>query len=153
MHTAEWNGQYSPSPGLVLDLDLAATRARYRGANPAGSHIPGSPGKVLTAGIAVNPGGQWFGCLQWRYFGPHPLTEDNSARGGSAALASASVGYAFGKRTTLVLDVLNLFNRRAGDIDYFDTSLLRASPTPAIRDIHIKPGEPRSLRLTLSGEF
>ena len=68
-----------------------------------------------------------------RYFGPRPLTANNSARSQSTLLWNARVGYRLEKNLRLTADVLNLFNRRANDIDYFYQSQLRgeaAAVTP-----------------------
>ncbi len=50
---------------------------------------------------------------------------------------------------TLTLDVFNLFDRRASDIDYFYES--RVLPgSEAREDRHFHPVEPRGARLTLN---
>ena len=49
---------------------------------------------------------------------------------------------------TLSLDVLNLFNRRVSDIDYYYESQLKSESLP-VADIHAHPSEPRTLRLGL----
>ena len=56
------------------------------------------------------------------------------------------------RRLKLHLDVHNLFNRKASDIDYFYASRLRGEPAP-VDDIHFHPAEPRSLRVALVGNF
>ena len=99
------------------------------------------------------------GSLVTRYFGPRPLIEDNSVRSQSTLLWNMRVGYRFDPRTRLSLDVLNLFNRQAHDIDYFYCSGLRSDAagstcrdgtTGGRDDIHFHPVEPRALRLTLA---
>lgn len=87
-----------------------------------------------------------------RYFGPHPLIEDNSQVAGSSLLWSGRATYKFDPRTQLNLDVLNLFNRRANDIEYFYTSQLRNEATPQ-DDHHFHPAEPRTIRLSLVTRF
>jgi hypothetical protein len=44
--------------------------------------------------------------------------------------------------------VLNLFDRRVSDIDYYYASQLRGEAQP-VEGIHTHPAEPRSLRVSL----
>ncbi len=71
------------------------------------------PGWIIDADLA------WPGGLRLRYFGGRPLIEDNSVRSGSSTLVNARLGYAVGKDVKVVAEVLNLFNRRVSDVDYF----------------------------------
>ena len=47
-----------------------------------------------------------------------------------------------------MVDVFNLLNRRAQDIQYFYESRLPFEPQ-AVADRHLHPAEPRSVRVTL----
>jgi len=148
----EWNNHYVAAPWLLFDLDIAASRARYTQdpqSGGAGNFIPGALGKVVSFGVTVRELGPWVGSLQWRYFGPRPLIEDNSVRSGATSLAYLRVGYHLGPKARLGLDVYNLFNRQASDVDYYYPSMLRGE-TAAVNNIHFHPVEPRSLRLTLT---
>lgn len=87
-----------------------------------------------------------------RYFGPHPLTEDNVQVAGSSLLWSGRAAYEFDKDAHITLDVLNLFDRRVNDIEYFYTSQLRNEATPQ-PDRHFHPAEPRTVRLSLITRF
>lgn len=149
----EWNNHYIAAPWLLFDLDLAASRARYTQDDIAGNYIPGSIDKVASFGVTVNDLGRWYGGLEFRYFGPRPLIEDNTVRSNSTALAYGRVGYKIDNKTKLTLDVFNLFNRQASDIDYYYSSRLRAEPSGGVEDIHFHPVEPRTVRLTLSHQF
>jgi hypothetical protein len=145
--------QYRPRSWLVIDTEAAFTRARFADTDPAGNYIPGAPNRVISAGLAVDNNDGWFGALRWRYFGPRPLVEDNSARSNSTSLVNARVGYAFARRARIALDALNLFNRKDNDIDYFYTSRLQGEAPAGVGDLHFHPVEPRSLRLTVSFEL
>jgi outer membrane receptor protein involved in Fe transport len=90
--------------------------------------------------------------MQLRYFGPRALVEDNSVRSNSTLLTYARIGYRYNPRTTLTLDVFNLFDRKASDIDYYYESQLRGEAT-AVEGKHFHPVEPRSARLTLTYNF
>ncbi|SFU84397.1 TonB-dependent receptor [Pseudoduganella namucuonensis] len=149
----EWNNHYMAAPWLLFDLDLALSRARYSEHDPAGDRVPGSLSKVLSFGATVNGNGPWYGAVNLRHFGPRPLVEDNSVRSAPTTLASARIGYKITPRTRLTLDVFNLFNRQASDIDYYYPSRLRGEAAEGVGDRHFHPVEPRSLRLTLTHNF
>ena len=155
-HGIELNNHYVATPWLLFDLDLAASHARFKDtqgdAPHSGRYIPGSVDTVASLGATVSDLGAWFGQFQLRYFGPRALIEDNSQRSKSTMLAYARVGYKITKDLKLSLDVFNLFDRQASDIDYYYES--RVSPTAdAISDIHFHPVEPRTFRVTLSANF
>jgi outer membrane receptor protein involved in Fe transport len=96
--------------------------------------------------------GPWSWSAFMRYFGPHPLTEDNAQIGGSSLLWSGRATYKFDKDTNLNLDVLNLFDRRVNDIEYFYTSRLQ-NELVGQPDHHFHPAEPRTIRLSLVTRF
>jgi len=48
----------------------------------------------------------------------------------------------------LSLDILNLFNDKVSDIDYYYASQLSGEAAP-VNDIHTHPSEPRTYRLSL----
>ena len=161
----EWSNRFLPRPWLALDADLSVSKARFRGEDPAapgnGSAVPGSIDRVASFGASIDRLGPWSGSLVSRYFGPRPLIEDNSVRSTSTLLWNLRVGYRFPSHTKLSLDVLNLFNRQAHDIDYFYCSSLRSDApgstcrggATGVDDIHFHPVEPRALRLTLAVEY
>ncbi len=149
----EWNNHYIAAPWLLFDLDLAASRSRYTQDDPIGNYIPGSIDKVASFGVTVTDRGRWFGAFQLRYFGPRPLVEDNAVRSVSTALAYGRLGYKFSGKTRLSLDVFNLFNKQASDIDYYYASRIKGEPAEGVSDHHFHPVEPRSLRLTLAHQF
>ena len=152
-HGVELNNHYIVARWLLLDLDLALSKARYTQDDPIGNEVPGSIEKVASFGATFLPDGPWSGQFQVRYFGPRPLIEDNSVRSGSTTIASARIAYTFNKRVKFAIDVFNLFDRKASDIDYFYTSRLRGEPADGVDDIHFHPVEPRSVRATLTARF
>ena len=71
----------------------------------------------------------------------------------SVFLVDLRIGYKFSDRAKLWLDVFNLFNNTgAHQIDYFYPSQLANEKAP-VYDIHFKPVEPASVRLTFSMTF
>lgn len=148
----EWNNHYVVNDWLLLDMDIALSKARFTQAAPEGNDIPGAISKVASLGATVTQWGNWFGSLQLRYFGPRPLIEDHSVRSNATFLTYARVGYRYTPHTTIMLDVFNLFNRKASDIDYYYESQQRGEAAP-VNDIHFHPVEPRAARLTLTYQF
>lgn len=148
----EWTNHYRPWPWLYLDADFAVSRARFTDTDPAGRHIPGAIERMASIGVAVEREQGWFGSARLRYFGPRALTEDNSVRSSSSTLVNGRVGYRYHKNLTLALDVLNLFDRKVSDIDYYYESQLAGEPA-SVADIHTHPAEPRTLRVFLQYQY
>jgi hypothetical protein len=150
---AEWTNQYQVLPWMRLDLDLAYTRARFTDADAAGNFIPGAPAWVASGGVTFGGDSGWFGALRARYFGPRPLNEDDSVRSQASLIFNARVGYKFDNGLRLQLDVLNLFNARTNQIEYYYLSRLPGEPIGGVADRHVHPAEPLAVRLTLAGRF
>jgi outer membrane receptor protein involved in Fe transport len=142
--------QWLPAAGVAFDLTAAFTHARFSDASAAGDRIPGAPESVVSAGLTVDNAHGWFGSVRWRYFGPRPLIEDNSVRSSATSLVNARLGYALTKQVRAYVDVFNLFDRKASDIEYFYASRLPGEPAGGVRDIHFHPVESRVLRATIA---
>ena len=157
----ELSGSYAPLTWLSFNGDFAFTRARFTDADDGSADVwPGHPGSyvpeaakiIASAEMAIQNLGPWDGGLRMRYFGPRPLTEDGSIRSGPTLLFDARIGYRFDPHWHIQLDIFNLFNSHAHQIDYFYASQLPGESAPVF-DIHFKPVEPLSARLTLAAEF
>ncbi len=147
----KWAHFWTPAVALTIDADLAASTARYTSIDSAlvpGNHIPGSIDRTASLGISADIGGNWSGGLRLRYFGARPLIEDNSVRSPSSTLVNLRASYRVGSKQQWSLDLLNLFNRKVSDIDYYYASQLNNEAAP-VNDIHTHPAEPRTLRLSL----
>jgi outer membrane receptor protein involved in Fe transport len=94
-----------------------------------------------------------FGSLRVRHFGPRPLIEDATTMSKATTLWNGEAGYRFSERARLVLEVFNLFDSEASDIDYFYASRLAGEPAGGIEDIHTHPALPRSFRLGFQLSF
>jgi outer membrane receptor protein involved in Fe transport len=105
--------QWLPKPRVALDLTAAFTRRDSPTRDTAGDRIPGAPESVVSAGVTVER---------------------------STSLVNARVGYAVTKRIRAYLDVFNLFDRKANDIDYFYASRLAGEPATGVDDVHFHPG-------------
>jgi outer membrane receptor protein involved in Fe transport len=150
----EWTNHYAAASWLLLDADVAFSRARYAGGDPdgVGKRIPGAIERVVSLGATVTELGRWFGHFQLRHFGGRALVENDSQRSKATTLASLRAGYKLPKDVKIALDVFNLFDRRASDIDYYYESRLRGE-SAGTEDIHFHPVEPRNVRVTLTASF
>jgi TonB dependent receptor-like, beta-barrel/TonB-dependent Receptor Plug Domain len=148
----EWTNQYKLLPWMTLDFDFAYARARFTDFD-VGNRIPGAPALVASGGMTFGGETGWFGALRARYFGPRPLIEDDSVRSQSSLVFNARAGYRFDNGMRLQLDVLNLFNARTNQIEYYYLSRLPGEPIGGVADRHVHPAEPLSVRLTLAAKF
>ncbi|MBR1210399.1 TonB-dependent receptor plug domain-containing protein [Bradyrhizobium sp. JYMT SZCCT0180] len=149
----EWTNKYKPVPWLTFDLDVAYTRARFTDFDAAGDRIPGAPAWIASGAVTFGHETGWFGALKGRYFGPRPLIEDDSVRSLSSLIFNARAGYRFDSGIRLQLDVLNLFNAKTNQIEYYYLSRLPGEPIDGVADRHVHPAEPLAVRLTLAGRF
>lgn len=148
----EWTTYWAPAPGWAVDFDLSWSRARFTEDAPEGNFIPGAIETTAQLGLSYDTQGEFFGGLRLRYFGPRPLIEDNSVRSSASTLVNARLGWRPLPRLELHADLINLFNSKTADIEYFYESQLPGESTP-VADRHLHPGEPRTLRVTLRYKF
>jgi hypothetical protein len=149
----EWTNYASLRSWLTLDADLAWTRARFTDEDPAGDRISGSLDRVISAGLTVAPHQPLFGCIRVRHFGPRALVEDGSVTSTSTTLWNGEAGYRLSSKARLVLEVFNIFDAEASDIDYFYPSRLPGEPDGGVLDVHSHPALPRSAWLGLQVSF
>jgi hypothetical protein len=147
----EWANFYRPMDWLTLEADFAFTDAELVDAT-AGSEVPNSVGRVISAGATMTWPQDYFASLRLRYFGDIPLTEDGSARAGSTTLLNLEAGYRQ-KQWQLALEVLNLLDSDDPDISYYYASRLPGEPAEGTEDIHYHPVEPRTVRLVATIRF
>jgi len=143
---------WSAGRGLVVDADLAWSRAVFRDASDVGNRIPGAIERTASVGVTFDDRGPCYGGLRLRYFGPRPLIEDNSVRSNSSTLLNARAGWRLDKRVEFTLDVLNLLEREVNDIEYYYESRLAGESAP-VADRHFHPAEPRTIRLSVRVNF
>jgi hypothetical protein len=144
----EWTNFFRPSSMWSFDADLAFTRARFTDDDPD-DRIPGAMEVVVAAGATFDARG-WTTTLRWRYFAAKSLVEDNSVRSEASSFVTARLGYAITEGVELGVDVFNLFDQQANDIDYFYESRLPGEPAIGVEDVHFHPLQSRSLRAYVS---
>ena len=150
--TANWR----PAAGWEIDADYSATRARFSDADPVGDRIPGAMERVGTIGVTWQRG-PWTVGARVRHFGARPLVEDDTLRAAPSTLVNLRTAWRFSPRVELSLDIFNLFDRKASDIEYAYASRLPGEPafvdgvTPAT--LHFHPSLPRTFRVGLKLGF
>ena len=149
----EFSNYYKPAHWLTIDADIAYARARFRDSDPVGPRIPGSVEGVASVAASVDDLGPFFGALQFRYFGPRPLIEDNSVRSKSTTTLNGRVGYKLGPDLRVEVEGFNLLNSKSSAIDYYYQSRLQNEGPDGQNDIHFHPIESRSARVTLNARF
>lgn len=123
--------------------------ARFTDEDEAGAFVPGAVSRVAQLGAVLSPQGRWSGAVRWRHFGPRALVEDNTVRSADSNLVSLDAGIRISPRLTIRADVLNAFDSRSSDIDYFYTSRVAGEPAQGVDDVHVHPVEPFTVRLAL----
>jgi TonB dependent receptor/TonB-dependent Receptor Plug Domain len=145
-----WANFYRPIPELALDLDLSLARARFSDVAPDADRIPGALEHVVAAGATWGSiGAGPFGSVRMRHFGAYPLTEDNRIRATATTLFNADAGWVLGSGLRLQLSLLNVFDARESDIQYYYTSRLPGEPAGGMDDVHFHPAEPRQVRVSI----
>ncbi len=153
----EFSNFYSPTPWLTIDADYAWSHTRFTDHEPEGDYVPEALVSTFDGGIAVHdmegPLHNVFGGLRLRYFGPRPLTQDGAIKSKATTLLYGDIGYNIGRRWTVTLNVFNLLDSKASDIDYYYTSRLPGEPLAGVDDIHTHPAEPREFRITITAKL
>lgn len=148
----EWANYWAPAAWLLIDGDASLSSAHFTDGDPLGNHIPGAIEQAASVGVSLQECDPWLAGLRLRYFGPRPLIEDNSVRSKSSTLVNMQVGYRISKPVKVSMEILNLFNERVSDIDYFYASQLPGEAAP-VSDMHTHPAEPRAVRMTIKISF
>ncbi len=157
----EWTNTYEVCPWLTLNADYAWSHGRLLGTDPdvAGQYIPESITTTFSAGPRVQAPNGLYADLRFRYIGPRPLVEDNSASSRGVQTFDLVMGYQC-LRYNIGLELLNLFNSNGHDIDYYYGSALPSDPgfpfppgSNGVNDIHFKRLEPFAARLTMTLRF
>lgn len=145
---------YRPLPSLSVDADVSFAHARFAGVPRVEANIPGALENVIAGGITWLPAKQGFlGAIRLRHFGAYPLIDDNSVRARASSLVNADVGYMLRSGLRMQVSMLNVFDNRADDIQYYYASRLQGEAADGVDDVHFHPAEPRQLRVSLGWKF
>ncbi|WP_349741968.1 TonB-dependent receptor [Roseateles cavernae] len=154
----EWSNDFAPTSWLLIDADMAWSRARFVHAENGGRHVPNAIPVNASLSATVVPAGPWFGGLKLRYLGSYALEETGTEKSATNWTANLKLGYRLSTRTQISLDVLNLFDRRANDIEYWGGACTRAEGPgcgggEGIDGRLVHPMEARTLRVSLRSSF
>ena len=108
---------------------------------------------MASAGVSVQDRGRFSGSLRLRYFGPRPLIEDDRVRSRASTTLNARASWRLARRYVLSVDVFNLTDARASDVDYYYVSRLPGEPAEGVADLHTHPLESHSFRASLAVAF
>lgn len=151
----EWTNNYRLNRFLTLDADYSWSHGRLLGEEPGvpGNYIPESVTTVFSGGPSLRLPSGWFADLHFRYIGPRPLIEDDSASSRATQLFELNTGYEC-KRWKAGLELLNMFNSNGHDIDYYYGTALKTDPgfpfppgSNGVNDINFKRLEPFEARV------
>src|SRR5262245_24741972 len=148
---------WSPTEWLTFDADYSLSHARFRDSDPAGDYIPGSIENVVAAGATVHGLAGFTGELRLRYFGPRPLTEDDSVRSDDTILVSTRLSYQLTPTWAVGVEIFNLLDRDDSDIEYYYPSRLPGEPAGpdegGFNDVHFHPVSPITVRAGVTARF
>jgi len=158
-HGIEWSNYYTPNDWLIIDGDIAWSKARFKLAlDNGGREVPNAIPLTASLGIVADRGGQWFGGLRMRYLGAYALEETGEQKSSPFWTANLKMGYRVDPKVQISIDVLNLFDRKANDIEYWGGACTRSEQDSGacgggIDGRLVHPLEPRTLRVSLRASF
>ena len=138
--TAFWR----PTSWLALDGVFTGARPRFKN-SPGADRIPGALEHVGEVGASAVTD-RWNAGLRLRYLGKGALIEDNSVRSRSTTLVNLRAAYTPG-RYELFAELLNLFDSRRKDIEYFYATRLLGEPVGGIEGRNSRVVEPFTVRV------
>lgn len=155
----EWSNYYAPNDWLIIDGDIAWSKARFKQEQEGGGReVPNAIPLTASLGIGADKGGQWFGGLRMRYLGAYALEESGAHKSNAFWTANFRLGYRIAPKVQVGFDILNLFDREANDIEYWGGACTRSeqangSCAGGIDGRLLHPLEPRTVRLSLRASF
>ncbi|MEL4281245.1 TonB-dependent receptor [Shewanella mangrovisoli] len=150
----EVTAYYWLNDDLSLDMELAWTRARFtENELYEGKYVDGAVPFVGSAGITYRPDGDgWYTSVRLRYLGERILDSFDEHKADDTTLVNLALGYQISGFDTK-LELLNIFDSKDHDIDYFYESRLAGEPAEGVEDLHYHPVEPRMVRVSVSYRF
>ncbi|MEO7577046.1 MAG: TonB-dependent receptor [Massilia sp.] len=158
-HGIEWSNYIRPLKGVIIDADVALSHARFTAPQgDGGTFVPNAIPRTASLGVSADLGGAWFGGLRTRYIGSYALEETGRENSRPLLTTNVKLGYRVRPGLQLALDVLNVFDSHANDIEYWGGACTRSeqangSCNGGIDGRLIHPLEPRTVRLSLRNTF
>lgn len=144
-HGYELTAFWRAAPWLAVDAVWTGAKSRYLDLPRGANFIPGALKASGEIGISAIKD-RWNAAVRVRHLGPHALTEDGNSMGEATTLVNVRAGLTF-RRVELFADLLNLFDSRAHDVDYFYATRLPGEPAEGIEGFNSRVVEPRQLRV------
>jgi TonB-dependent Receptor Plug Domain len=160
----ELTNYFRPVKSLTIDADIATSTARFL-TNPdnAGTYVPESLNVVSAAGVTWDRP-RFAATLRYEYFGPRVLDQAGDAVSAPTGTIDAQFSLKSRNGHRLNLDIFNLLNSRADDVEYYYGSWVpqdaknpayASNPTinpllggGGVNDYEFHPSEGRIVRLT-----
>lgn len=143
---------WSPAPWLIIDGDMAMTRARIQPDNGPELHIAGAIENIASLGVTVIDLASIEAGLRVRHFGSFALNEDNTQRSDAVTTVNLQGSYKLTPNLSASMDIINLTDSKSNDITYLYESQLPTESSP-VEDIHFHPVEPRMIRMSVKYQF
>jgi outer membrane receptor protein involved in Fe transport len=151
----ELTGFWKPNNWLALDAVWTGSHSRFVGLPEGQNYVPGaleSSGELGASAIFPS----WNVSGRLRYLGPHALIEDNSQRGEPTTLVNLRAAWTPQKLLggfELFAELLNAFDNKSDDIDYYYATRLPGEPPEGIEGRNSRIVEPRQVRVGLKKVF
>lgn len=157
-HGVEWANYYQLTPHVIIDGDIAISKARFRAAENGGTHVPNAIPVTASFAVSYDPQPNWSTGLRLRYLGSYDLEETGSEKSKAFWTANWHMSHRLGKAWQTSLDVLNLLNTQANDIEYWGAACsfkegFACNNGQGIDGRLIHPLEPRAVRVGVRYEF
>jgi hypothetical protein len=143
---------WSPAPWIIIDGDLAISRARIQPDNAPEQYIPGAIENIASLGVTIMDLGPVEAGLRIRHFGSFALNEDNSQRSDAVTSVNLQGSYQITPSVSTAVDLINITDTKSNDITYLYESQLANESSP-VEDVHFHPVEPRMVRMSLKYQF
>ncbi|MBV9439652.1 MAG: TonB-dependent receptor, partial [Candidatus Eremiobacteraeota bacterium] len=118
----EVSTDYALNRFVTLDADVATSTAHFLSdADQQGIFVPESLNVVTSAGVTLDRP-FYSASLHLRYFGPRTLDQSGTAVSAPSSLLNAQVTAKMRGGSALSLDVFNLLDARADDVEYYYNS-------------------------------
>ena len=150
----EITGFVRPTEWLAIDAVWTGSKSRYQGLPEGENFVPGALESSGELGIsAIFP--EFNAAARARYLGPHPLIEDNSRRGESTLLINLRAAWTPSNLAGFEIygELLNVFDSKRHDIDYFYATRLPSEPPEGIEDFNSRVVEPQQFRVGIKKTF
>ena len=150
----EITGFVRPTEWLAIDAVWTGSKSRYQGLPEGENFVPGALESSGELGISAIFR-EFNAAARARYLGPHPLIEDNSRRGESTLLINLRAAWTPSNLAGFEIygELLNVFDSKRHDIDYFYATRLPSEPPEGIEDFNSRVVEPQQFRVGIKKTF